>query len=54
MEKLDMVKLLEIHPKTLKHVYLNKVAAELHCGVVIVYPTDSGYALGTTLGNKMD
>ncbi len=47
-----MVKLLEIHPKNPQTRLLEQVADELHRGAVIVYPTDSGYALGTTLGNK--
>ncbi len=52
MERLDMVKLLKIHPKNPQTRLLEQVADELHRGAVIVYPTDSGYALGVTLGNK--
>ncbi|NYT52841.1 MAG: threonylcarbamoyl-AMP synthase [Candidatus Vesicomyosocius endoextente] len=47
-----MVKLLEIHLKNPQTRLLEQVADELHRGAIIVYPTDSGYALGTTLGNK--
>jgi tRNA threonylcarbamoyl adenosine modification protein (Sua5/YciO/YrdC/YwlC family) len=52
MEKLDMAKLLEIHPKNPQHRLINQVVKVLNSGGVIVYPTDSGYALGTALGNK--
>jgi tRNA threonylcarbamoyl adenosine modification protein (Sua5/YciO/YrdC/YwlC family) len=47
-----MAKLFEIHPQNPQHRLVKKVADELHKGSVIVYPTDSGYALGTALGNK--
>lgn len=52
MEKLDMAKLLEIHPKNPQHRLIKQVVEVLNSGGVIVYPTDSGYALGTALGNK--
>ncbi len=52
MEKLDMAKLLEIHSKNPQPRLVEEVIDELHRGTVIAYPTDSGYALGTTLGNK--
>ena len=48
-----MAKLFEIHPQNPQHRLVKKVADELHKGSVIVYPTDSGYALGTALGNKL-
>ncbi|HCX12789.1 MAG TPA: threonylcarbamoyl-AMP synthase, partial [Gammaproteobacteria bacterium] len=35
-----------------QHRLVKQVVDELHKGSVIVYPTDSGYALGTALGNK--
>jgi tRNA threonylcarbamoyl adenosine modification protein (Sua5/YciO/YrdC/YwlC family) len=52
MEKLDMAKLLEIHPKNPQHRLIKQVVEVLNSSGVIVYPTDSGYALGTALGNK--
>ena len=45
-------KLFEIHPQNPQHRLVKQVVDELHKGSVIVYPTDSGYALGTALGNK--
>jgi tRNA threonylcarbamoyl adenosine modification protein (Sua5/YciO/YrdC/YwlC family) len=47
-----LVKLLEIHPQNPQQRLVRQVVEELHAGAVIVYPTDSGYALGTALGNK--
>jgi tRNA threonylcarbamoyl adenosine modification protein (Sua5/YciO/YrdC/YwlC family) len=47
-----MTKLFEIHPQDPQHRLVKQVVDELHKGSVIVYPTDSGYALGTALGNK--
>ena len=47
-----MAKLFEIHPQNPQHRLVKQVVDELHKGSVIVYPTDSGYALGTALGNK--
>ena len=47
-----MAKLFEIHPLNPQHRLVKQVVDELHKGAVIVYPTDSGYALGTALGNK--
>ena len=47
-----MVKLFEIHPQNPQQRLVKQVVDELHKGSVIVYPTDSGYALGTALGNK--
>jgi tRNA threonylcarbamoyl adenosine modification protein (Sua5/YciO/YrdC/YwlC family) len=47
-----MAKLFEIHPQDPQHRLVKQVVDELHKGSVIVYPTDSGYALGTALGNK--
>ncbi len=52
MEKLDMAKLLEIHSQNPQLRLIEQVVDELRRGAVIAYPTDSGYALGTTLGNK--
>jgi len=47
-----MAKLFEIHPQNPQQRLVRQVVDELHKGSVIVYPTDSGYALGTVLGNK--
>ncbi|TEU22350.1 MAG: threonylcarbamoyl-AMP synthase [Gammaproteobacteria bacterium] len=47
-----MGKLVEIHPQNPQKRLVKQVVDELHKGGVIVYPTDSGYALGTALGNK--
>jgi len=52
MERLVVVKLFEIHPQNPQQRLVKQVVDELHKGGVIVYPTDSGYALGTALGNK--
>ena len=47
-----MAKLFEIHPQNPQQRLIKQVADELRAGAVIAYPTDSGYALGTALGNK--
>jgi len=47
-----MAKLVEIHPQNPQQRLIDQVVRELNSGAVIVYPTDSGYALGTALGNK--
>jgi len=47
-----VAKLLKIHPQDPQQRLVKQVVDELHKGGVIVYPTDSGYALGTTIGNK--
>ncbi len=47
-----MAKLLEIHPQNPQARLLKQVVDVLNTGGVIAYPTDSGYALGTALGNK--
>ncbi|CAC9954036.1 YciO protein, TsaC/YrdC paralog [uncultured Gammaproteobacteria bacterium] len=47
-----MAKLVAIHPKNPQQRLVAQVVEVLKSGGVIVYPTDSGYALGTTLGNK--
>lgn len=41
-----------IHPDNPQARLLRKAAVIIHDGGVIVYPTDSGYALGCALGNK--
>lgn len=52
MERLVVAKLVTIHPQNPQQRLIMQVVEELHSGGVIAYPTDSGYALGTTLGNK--
>lgn len=52
MERLVMTKLVAIHPKNPQQRLVMQVVEELRSGGIIAYPTDSGYALGTTLGNK--
>ena len=41
-----------VHPDNPQPRLINQAVAMLRNGAVIVYPTDSGYALGTLLGNK--
>ena len=52
MERLVMAKLVAIHPQNPQPRLVAQVVDVLKSGGVIVYPTDSGYALGTSLGNK--
>ncbi len=52
MEKLVMAKLLKIHPQNPQARLVKQVISDIRSGAVIAYPTDSGYALGTALGNK--
>ncbi len=52
MERLVVAKLFEIHPQNPQQRLVKQVVDELHKGAVIAYPTDSGYALGTAIGNK--
>jgi tRNA threonylcarbamoyl adenosine modification protein (Sua5/YciO/YrdC/YwlC family) len=52
MARLVMAQLIAIHPQNPQHRLISQVVDVLKSGGVIVYPTDSGYALGTTLGNK--
>jgi len=52
MERLVMAKLVAIHPQNPQPRLISQVVDVLKSGGVIVYPTDSGYALGTSLGNK--
>jgi len=47
-----MAKLIAIHPQNPQPRLVAQVVDVLKSGGVIVYPTDSGYALGTSLGNK--
>ncbi len=52
MAGLVVAKLFQIHPKNPQKRLITQVSDALHAGAVIAYPTDSGYALGTALGNK--
>lgn len=44
--------LIDLHPKNPQPRLINKIIEALNQGQIIAYPTDSGYALGCTLGNK--
>ena len=48
-----MTQYFEIHPQTPQQRLINQVVEVLRAGGVIVYPTDSCYALGCTLDNKI-
>jgi tRNA threonylcarbamoyl adenosine modification protein (Sua5/YciO/YrdC/YwlC family) len=43
---------LQVHPENPQHRLVSQAAASLRGGGVIVYPTDSSYALGCALGDK--
>ena len=47
-----MSKVLSIHPENPQGRLIKEVIEILNSGGFIAYPTDSGYALGCTLGNK--
>jgi tRNA threonylcarbamoyl adenosine modification protein (Sua5/YciO/YrdC/YwlC family) len=47
-----MAKLIKIHQQNPQQRLVKQVVDRLNSGAVIAYPTDSGYALGTALGNK--
>lgn len=47
-----MAKLIKIHQQNPQQRLVKQVIDRLNSGAVIAYPTDSGYALGTALGNK--
>lgn len=47
-----MAEILQIHPQNPQPRLIAKVVAALRDGALIAYPTDSCYALGTTLANK--
>ena len=47
-----MAKLIAIHPQNPQQRLVTQVVEVLKSGGVSAYPTDSGYALGTMLGNK--
>ena len=43
---------LDIHPETPQPNKINRVAETLHNGAVLLYPTDTGFALGCDLSHK--
>lgn len=47
-----MATLVEIHPVNPQQRLIHKVVDVLNAGGLIAYPTDSGYALGCTMGEK--
>jgi len=47
-----MTQFFQIHAENPQHRLANQAANIIHQGGVIVYPTDSGYALGCQLGDK--
>ena len=47
-----MAKLIKIHQQNPQQRLVKQVVDRLNSDAVIAYPTDSGYALGTALGNK--
>lgn len=47
-----MIKVLQIHPKNPQERLLQEAVRVIQNGGIIVYPTDSAYALGCQLGNK--
>jgi tRNA threonylcarbamoyl adenosine modification protein (Sua5/YciO/YrdC/YwlC family) len=47
-----MAEHIEIHPKNPQPRLISRAAAVLHDGGVVVYPTDSCYALGCRIGEK--
>ncbi|MCF2706368.1 threonylcarbamoyl-AMP synthase [Arcanobacterium haemolyticum] len=47
-----MARYVEIHPVDPQARLIDKVVDHLRQGEVIAFPTDSGYAIGCTLGNK--
>ena len=50
--KITMSQLFKIHPENPQARLIRHAAAIIKGGGVVVYPTDSGYALGCHLGNK--
>lgn len=47
-----MSQIFQVHPKTPQARLIREAVAILHSGGVIIYPTDSGYALGCQMGDK--
>lgn len=48
-----MSRLLQIHPANPQPRLINQAVAQLRAGDVLIYPTDSSYALGCQLGDKL-
>ena len=51
-ELLEVTQTLEIHPTHPQPRMLRMIASEIHAGAVVVYPTDTAFALGCHLGDK--
>lgn len=47
-----MTQILNIHPENPQKRLIHRAVEAIRAGEVIVYPTDSGYALGCEIGNK--
>ena len=47
-----MSEIIKIHPENPQLRLINQAVEEIKHGGLIVYPTDSGYALGCQIGNK--
>ena len=47
-----MSQFFQIHPENPQHRLIKQACEIIHKGGVIVYPTDSGYALGCAIGDK--
>lgn len=47
-----MATLYELHPKTPQQRSLDKIAQALHSGAVMLYPTDTVYAIGCDMTNR--
>lgn len=47
-----MTQVLNIHPENPQKRLIKRAVETIRAGEVIVYPTDSGYALGCEIGNK--
>ena len=47
-----MTKFIQIHPENPQDRLIKQVVDKVRAGGVIVYPTDSGYALGCHIGDK--
>lgn len=47
-----MARYVEIHPENPQNRLIDMVVERMRGGEVIAFPTDSGYAIGCTLGNK--
>src|SRR5262245_11677927 len=52
MELWAMGRLFQVHPKNPQRHLVREAAVVIQKGGVVVYPTDSAYALGCQMGNK--